>query len=234
MRTGASIEAVWGLGEGLVSGRYTPDHYEINNETGEFLSYEAVRQTKKLIAHYTGVPSQHSVGWATRDSHKLSQAEAAELAATGKELEKHFGEPLDIEWAVSYNQLYILQARPITTTAKEATEQLANQVLLKGSAASYGLGTGPVKVIVSKEADILSYINEGDVLVTDMTTPDFVPVFSKLSGLITDLGGSTCHAAIVSREYGLPCVVGTQFATSKLDPHQRVIVDGSNGLVYAE
>ena len=128
------------------------------------------------------------------------------------------------------NKLYILQARPLTALKKyKPVDELDLPIILKGRAASFGMVSGKVRHVASP--DDLETIQKGEILVTTMTTPDYVPVFDKIGGLVTAQGGTTCHAAIVSREYNLPCVVGVGDVMSVSDK-QEVTVDGSNGLVY--
>ena len=219
------IEAVFGLGEALVSGAVTPDHYEVSSTN--VIKAQYTPQAKKMHGQ-TGEwrdtrPSQQT-------GSKLTRAQIRRLARYGRIIEDHYGCPQDIEWALWEGEFYILQARPITTTAKVKGEGINAPVLAKGSPASFGAATGPVRVITDLKD--LDQVQDGDILVTTMTTPDFVPVFKKIAGIVTDLGGSTCHAAIISREYDLPCVVGTGSATAVLQTGQTVVVDGSYGLIH--
>ena len=220
------IEAVYGVGEALVSGAVTPSHYEISN--GNVVSTETNQEKSLTVDNkWKKIPSIYQT------NPKLTPLQIDSLQTMGKILENHFKSPLDIEWCWKQDSHFphILQARPITTTsAKNKDNELDLPVVVKGFPASYGQGTGPVKVIM--DVKDLDKVEEGDILVTSMTTPDFVPVFNKIAGVVTDFGGSTCHAAIISREYGLPCVVGTGGATAKLMNQQTVIVDGGWGLVY--
>lgn len=186
---------------------------------------------------------------------KISDEEIGELAKIALKLEEHYGKPQDTEWAIENGKVYMVQSRPVTTlgeaksqetdNSKQSTgdisansqKQTANsvklsdaKVLLKGGAASIGMASGTVKIIHSpKEID---QILSGDVLVTEMTTPDYVPAMKRATAIVTDLGGRTCHAAIVSRELGIPCVVGTQTATKDLKNGQVISVDGAKGVVY--
>ena len=215
------IEAVWGLGEAIVSGAVTPDHYEVSKRSLQVKGQAVAEQRQKLT----------DSGWGRNydTGQKLPMTAIAELAEIGKQLEKHFGCPQDIEWSYDNSWFYILQARPVTTQGKAKTEVSGKPVLAKGSAACFGVGTGPVRIITHPSQ--LDQVQQGDILVTSMTTPDYVPVFGRIAGLVTDLGGTTCHAAIISREFDLPCVVGTGTATSQLSNGQVVTVDGGNGIV---
>jgi pyruvate,water dikinase len=166
----------------------------------------------------------------------LSPAEIIDLARYSMMLEDHYrGHPQDIEFAVENNRIIILQTRSITTSTKEAKKSdefkyILNKKLISGIGASPGVATGPVRIIKSKEE--IASINSGEIIVTTMTSPDLVPAMSKSAAIITDLGGRTCHAAIVSRELGIPAVVGTDKATLILKNHQMVTVDAYNGSVY--
>lgn len=190
-----------------------------------------------------------------KNVQKLTDVEIKDLAKLALKIEEHYGKPQDTEWAIEKGKIYMVQSRPVTTLGEAKSQltvnnkQLTDQkqqmtndrgpttnlsdakVLLKGGAASIGIASGTVKIIHSpKEIDKIS---SGDVLVTEMTTPDYVPAMKRAAAIVTDLGGRTCHAAIVSRELGIPCVVGTQTATKDLKDGQVITVDGAKGVVYA-
>jgi pyruvate,water dikinase len=168
-----------------------------------------------------------------RESQKLSDDEVVKLAEIARRLEQHYGVPQDIEWAKENSRFYLVQTRPVTTIHKaevrEAVEETA-PVLLEGSPASPGVEAGPVKIVM--DASEIGKVEKGDILVAEMTTPDFVPAMKRAAAIITDRGGRTAHAAIVSRELGIPCVVGTGNATKTLRNGQTVTVDGARGRVY--
>ncbi|MBI4167422.1 MAG: phosphoenolpyruvate synthase, partial [Candidatus Aenigmarchaeota archaeon] len=168
------------------------------------------------------------------EAQVLSMEEISELVLLAEKIENHYGSPQDIEWCTERNKLYIVQTRPITTLGKEKVEinkeMLDEEVILQGSPASPGFVTGNVKKIGGISE--FSKLNQGDVLVTQMTTPDMVPIMKKASAIITDTGGLTSHAAIVSRELGIPCVVGTREATRKLHDGDIITVDASAGKIY--
>ncbi|MEM3075925.1 MAG: phosphoenolpyruvate synthase, partial [Candidatus Bilamarchaeaceae archaeon] len=161
-----------------------------------------------------------------------------DLAKIAARIEQHYNFPQDIEYAIEKENIYIVQSRPITTLKKEerATEEKSGKpieelkVLVQGVGASPGIGMGPVKIIKSPAE--LKKMEKGDVLVTEMTTPDFVPAMKKAAAIVTDTGGTTSHAAIVSRELGIPCVVGTGNASKLLKDGQVISVDGTHGIVY--
>lgn len=237
------IEAGYGLGEAIVSGSVTPDVYIFDKTTEKIVSKEVNSQDWKIVRDPRGGDKHVSVPIADRKDQKMSDSEIIELAKLGKKIEQHYNAPQDTEFAIAGGKIYMVQSRPITTLDKsqvesekskvqgsESVEANQAEVLLRGAAASLGVATGPVKVIHHHEE--IDKVKEGEVLVTEMTTPDFVPAMKRAAGIVTDTGGRTCHAAIVSRELGIPCVVGTSTATSKLKTGQIVTVDGSKGLVY--
>lgn len=241
------IEAGYGLGEAIVSGSVTPDRYIVDKSTETIVAKEVNSQPWKIVRAVGGGDKHVAVPVADRKDQKITDAQVLELAKLGKKIEEHYNSPQDTEFAISGDKVYMVQSRPITTLDKSSSQPVAQsadkspevqgsiaenqaEVLLHGAAASLGSSTGPVKIIHSREQNDL--IQEGDILVTEMTTPDFVPAMKRAKGIITDTGGRTCHAAIVSRELGIPCVVGTGTATSKLKTGQIVTVDGAKGLVY--
>ncbi|NOZ58951.1 MAG: phosphoenolpyruvate synthase [Euryarchaeota archaeon] len=229
------IEAAFGLGEGVVSGTVTPDHYVVDKASNRLLHKEvAVKEIMFTKDEKTGRTVKVKLPPERARAQVLTEEEIAQLAELGKRVEEHFGSPQDIEWAYETGELYLLQSRPITVLyekeEEEEAESEAREVLVKGLAASPGIGSGKVKVIFS--VDELDKIKEGDVLVTSMTNPDMVPAMKRASAIVTDEGGMTCHAAIVSRELGIPCVVGTGEATKVLSDGMEVTVDGTRGVVY--
>ncbi|WP_456475392.1 PEP/pyruvate-binding domain-containing protein [Candidatus Pyrohabitans sp.] len=191
------IEAAWGLGEGVVSGTVTPDHYVVDKDTNRLLHKEiAVKEVMFTRDEKTGKTIKLKVEPERAGAQVLTESELAQLAELGKRVEEHFGSPQDIEWAYEAGKLYLLQSRPITVLyEKEAEEEVseAKEVLVKGLAASPGIGSGKVKVIFSvKELD---KIKNGDVLVTTMTNPDMVPAMKRASAIVTEEGGMTCIGA---------------------------------------
>lgn len=234
------IEAVWGLGELIVQGSVVPDRYMVQKETFSILSKEISDQSIQLIKDGNET-KEVEVSKKIRDKQKLSDEEIVELAKIGDRLQKHYYFPQDVEWAKEDDELFILQTRPVTTikaldevAKKEKGEtseiKSAQTPILKGAAASPGIASGPVKIVTDPKK--IDRVNKDDVLVSTMTSPDFVPAMKRASAIVTDQGGQTSHAAIVSRELGIPCVVGTKEATKKLKDDMMVSVDGSKGLVY--
>ena len=235
-----TIEAVYGLGEVVVSGEMTPDHYLVDKERFTILEKQIVEQDWQLVkssesdSDVDGANVKLPVSDELRKEQKLSDDEIISLAKLGAKIEDHYQFPQDIEWAKEGGELYVVQTRPITTlksiSGESVGEMLDVPALVSGSSASPGLGSGPVKII--SDSSRISEVKEGDILVAEMTTPDYVPAMKRAAGIATDRGGRTCHAAIVSRELGIPCVVGTGNATNVLKPDQVVTVDGSQGKVY--
>lgn len=234
------IEAIWGLGENIVQGSVTPDHYEVEKGTWDVTTAEVVAQDIEMIRK-GAVTKNYPVPRSRQKARKLTEKQVVVLAKLAQKLQDHYQHPQDIEWAIENDRVYIVQTRPITTidSVKErgqVTSQLERvlagmKVLLEGESASPGVISGPVRHIPTV-ADIPK-LKVGEIMVTDMTTPDFVPAMKKAGGLITNRGGQTSHAAIVSRELGLPCVVGTDTATKTLKSSQLVTMSGQHGRVYA-
>jgi pyruvate,water dikinase len=226
-----TIEAVFGLGEGIVSGAITPDKYIISPDL-EILD-------KKISDKKIAITRNSGGGQATvklnpeKSMHQvLKDHEIKRLAEISLKLEEHYKKPQDIEFAVEGEELYVVQTRPITTIGKKTGErkELKGEVILSGLAASPGIAYGKVRIIADL-AD-LKKIEAGDILVTTMTNPDMVVSMQKSAAIITNEGGLTAHAAIVSREMGIPAVVGTRQATVSLKEGQIVTVDGFTGKIY--
>src|SRR3989344_4995964 len=232
------IEAIYGLGELIVEGSITPDHYEISKNNFSITQKNIVRQDKQLTKGKNG-NKLLQIAEPYQQTQKLEDEKIVELAKIGSLIEKHYFFPQDIEWAYENNTIYIVQTRPVTTLKKQKNEEKLvksavqtdkNEIILQGSPASPVIAIGPVVIIKSPKE--LNKIHKGDVLVTEMTNPDFVPGMKKAVAVITDKGGRTSHAAIVSRELGIACVVGTENATKKLHDGMVVTVDGAKGIIY--
>lgn len=190
------IEAGWGLGEGVVSGSVTPDHYVVDKDTGEVLEKEVKRKELMFVRNSkTGGTVKQKVPRDKVQRQVLTEDEIRKLAQLGKLVEEHYDFPQDIEWAIEDEQLYLLQSRPITVFYGEEAEkkEAKKDVLLKGLGASPGLGSGKVKIIQGTEE--LDKVQQGDVLVTSMTNPDMVPAMRRASAIVTDEGGMTCIGA---------------------------------------
>ncbi len=224
------VEGAHGLGEVVVAGRVEPDTYLVARprEAGA---------PPRLVEARIGSKNER-IDWSAegqvvrpttaeeKAARVLTDERVLEIAALGLRVEAHYGAPQDLEWAVEKGKVYLVQTRPITTLAAET-----GKVLLTGLAASPGRAAGKVRVLRTFEEG--GSFEQGDVLVTRMTSPDWVPLLRRASALVTDEGGITCHAAIVSRELGIPSVVGARNATARLKPGTLVTVDGSRGEVLS-
>ena len=232
------IEAAFGLGEAVVAGLVSPDHFEVDKSSEAILDRQIFRQDRMLMRNPNGTGGEANIWRALSDAEgdrpKLSDAQVIELTAIGKRIERHYGGPQDIEWGWADGRFYLLQTRPITTLARpagdlESAPTPAAEPLLSGSPASPGVAAGRVRVV--SDPSQTGLIVEGDVLVAEMTTPDFVPAMKRAAAIITEKGGRTCHAAIISRELGVPCIVGAPGARA-LAEKLTVTVDGAAGHVY--
>lgn len=235
------VEANWGLGEAVVSGAVTPDTYVVNKSNLEIIDKHVVIKKVEYTLNPKTKKTEHlEVPPERQNIQALTDEEIKTIAQYGKQLEKHYKTAQDIEWAVDQNgEVYLLQSRPETvhTGAADTITQVApsettkqREIILRGLGVSPGIVSGPVKVIM--DVNGIGEVKEGDILVTKMTTPDWVPAMKKASAIVTDEGGYTCHAAIVSRELGTPCMVGAENATTILANESQVTVDGGKGLVY--
>jgi pyruvate,water dikinase len=223
----ATVEAAWGLGESVVSGGVTPDNYVFDRETREVVTANVA--SKKLM-HVkdtaTGETVEKEVPDDRRNKRVLTDDEIVRVAEVAERLEEHYGAPQDIEWAIHDDELYVLQSRPITTIQEKEED---GGVVLEGLGASPGQASGKVRIV--RKLDEIDRIEEGDVMVTEQTMPDMVPAMKRSAAIVTDEGGLTSHAAIVSRELGKTAVVGTGNATTALEDGDTVTVDGDRGRV---
>jgi pyruvate,water dikinase len=224
------IEACWGLGETLVSGRVTPDIYVVSKD-GKLIDKKiGLKELMRVRDLATDKTEEIPVPREKKGKQILTEEEIAKLAHYGVILENHYGKPQDIEFAIERNRIYIVQTRAITTIGKVEEIKVVGEPILKGLGVSPGIASGVVKIVM--EMKDIDKVEKGDILVTTMTSPDLVPTMSKCAAIITDSGGQTCHAAIVSREMRIPCVVGTLAATKVLKDGQEVTVDAYRGLIY--
>ncbi|EQM43898.1 phosphoenolpyruvate synthase [Vibrio parahaemolyticus NIHCB0757] len=245
------ITSSWGLGEMVVQGAVNPDEFYVHKPMLEAGEHPIVKKTfgskliKMIYSNNQEIGKQVDIidtSEEERNTFSLNEDEIKELAKQAMIIEKHYQRPMDIEWAKDGidGKLYIVQARPETVCSQ--TEQnvieryeLNNKadVLVEGRAIGQRIGKGPVRLVDS--LDQMSLVQEGDVLVTDMTDPDWEPVMKKASAIVTNRGGRTCHAAIIARELGIPAIVGCGDATSKLTDGATVTVscsEGETGYVY--
>ncbi len=248
------IEAGWGLGELIVGGEVTPDHYVIDPRGPRIVMKNISRQKVKMVREEGGGNRRQEVPEAEQEVAKMPDAQILRLSSLGTVIESHYRRPMDIEWCLEEGHLYVVQARPITTggaaaaaakplkepsgearpmeatpAPKEPASGLA-KILLRGLGASPGVASAKVRRVSGTQD--MDQLRPGEILVTSMTMPDMVPAMARAAAIVTDEGGMTCHAAIVSRELGVPCIVGTREATRTLTDGQEITVDGKAGLVY--
>ncbi|GIW61642.1 MAG: phosphoenolpyruvate synthase [Patescibacteria group bacterium] len=229
------IEAIYGLGELIVQGAVTPDHYEVDKNEMKIITKRIAHQGTMLVRTKE---TNKEVKINKKDSYKqkITDNQILDLALLGKKLERHYYFPQDIEWAIEKDKIYIVQTRPITTIDTSKKKNLNSEksitlpLILQGAPASFGIASGPVRIINSIHD--IPKIQMGEILVASQTNPDYVPAMKKAVAIITDKGGRTSHAAIVSRELGIPAVVGTEKATSILKTGMVVTVNGEKGEVY--
>ncbi len=246
------ITASYGLGETVVQGAVNPDEFYVHKATLEKNRHAVLRRNlgSKLIKMVYG--SEASAGKSVetvevpeddRSQFCITDEEVMSLARQALIIEKHYGRPMDIEWARDGDdgKLYIVQARPETVKSRESANMMERyllkekgEVLCEGRSIGQRIGAGPVRVIDNLAE--MDQVQQGDVLVTDMTDPDWEPVMKRASAIVTNRGGRTCHAAIIARELGIPAVVGCGDATERLHTGQDVTVscaEGDTGMVYA-
>ncbi|MEM4212450.1 MAG: phosphoenolpyruvate synthase, partial [Nitrososphaerota archaeon] len=240
------IESVWGLGEAIVSGAVTPDHFEVDKESLKITLKNTAKKTVEYIRDPRSGKTIHAeVPLDRQDAPSLTDEEVIELARIARRIEEHYGVPQDIEFAVDRDMpfpsnLFIVQSRPetvwsmkeVTSTSSSTLTSVAEaRIVLKGLPASPGVYAGKAKIVFSPE-DAAKKIQKGDILVTKMTNPDWVPYMRLAGAIVTDEGGMTCHAAIVSRELGIPCIVGSKDATKLLRDGETYTVDARSGVIY--
>lgn len=236
------IESSWGLGESVVSGGITPDRFIVDKNTFKIIDKQ-ISDKKEIMRtrdSETGKTIEVAVPENKVSAQSLSDELIINLAKIGKRIEDHYKFPQDIEWAMENGKIYIVQTRAVTAffeegkPAKPVEEKVAvpEEILLKGLGASPGIGVGTVKVVLDVKE--INRVSTGDILVTKMTNPDWVPAMKTAAAIVTDEGGMTCHAAIVSRELGTPCIVGARNATELLKKYegQQITVDGARGTVF--
>ncbi|MEM2846318.1 MAG: phosphoenolpyruvate synthase [Nitrososphaerota archaeon] len=243
------IESVWGLGEAIVSGAVTPDHFEVDKNTLRILTKNIVKKEVEYIRDpKTGKTIHAKVPPERQETPSLTDEEVVELARIAKLIEQHYGTPQDIEFAVDRDlafpqSIFIVQSRPETVWSMKEVEATASssgssavsvaeaKIVVKGLPASPGVHIGKAKIVFSPD-EAAKKIQKGDILVTKMTNPDWVPYMRLAGAIVTDEGGMTCHAAIVSRELGIPCIVGAKDATKILMDNGTYTVDARSGVIY--
>jgi pyruvate,water dikinase len=224
------IEAAFGQGEMVVSGQVEPDTYVLSKSGPRMLQARIGTKSEAIVRGPDGHDQRVTLDSEQATRRVLSDEEAIELARLGMRVEEHYGSHQDVEWAIEKGKTYLVQSRPITAVGAAATAEAAvGRVLVRGLAASAGQASGAVRVLLSAKDG--AQLRAGEVLVAPLTNPDWVPTMRRAAALVTDAGGMTCHAAIVSRELGVPCVVGTHNATTVLRDGEVVTVDGAKGQV---
>ena len=241
------IEGAWGLGEYVVQGTVTPDNYTVSKADMKILEKNVNTQDVRFIRKATGDCEEEMVPLAEQNEQKLTDEQILQLAECAKKIEKHYGCYMDMEWGVDERDgnVYILQARPETVWSRRNKENggapkeekaivTDRKVICKGLPASPGQVAGRVHVIL--DPSHIDEFKDGEILVTEMTAPDWVPAMKKAKAIVTDSGGMTCHASIVSRELGIPCIVGTksrgEAATTTIPDGIDVTIDATHGVVY--
>lgn len=244
------IDAAWGLGENVVQGTVNPDEYRVfkpllkGDKANPIIDKELGDKEKKMVYAKGGSKTTKNTDTSKKEKHSfvLSDKEIIQLARWGVAIEKHYEKPMDIEWAKDgdTDELYIVQARPETVQSQKAKGVLKtyklkekSEKILTGIAIGDSVAAGKAQVI--KNADNIDRFEEGNILITGTTDPDWVPIMKKAKGIVTEHGGRTSHAAIVSRELGIPAVVGTGDATKVLKDDQEVTLscaEGEEGTIY--
>jgi pyruvate,water dikinase len=225
------IEAAWGLGEVVVSGQVTPDRYVVDKQSLHIeLKEPASKEFMLDVDPATGQTRRVELSAERAAAAVLTDEEVRTLAEFGVRAEKHYASPQDMEWAIANGRVYLVQTRPVTTLAAEqAAGERGDGVLVRGLGASPGIASGHVRVIAAPEEG--ARLGAGEILVTRFTSPDWVPIMRRAAAVVTDTGGMTSHAAIVSRELGIPCIVGTRNATQELKDGTEVTVNAREGVV---
>lgn len=228
------VDAIIGLGEMIVQGSVTPDHFKIDKQDKKIIEKEINVQEK--VMRRNGTKTQVlALTKLEGGKQKISDEMVLKIASIGEKLEKHYYFPQDVEWAIDKGHIYIVQTRPVTTTgsserSKESVVNSKKELLIKGDAASPGVASGPAKTISGPKE--IGKIVKGDILVALMTNPDYVPAMRKAVAIVTERGGRTSHAAIVSRELGIPAVVGAKGIMKAIKDGMVITANGSTGEVF--
>ncbi|MCX6797690.1 MAG: phosphoenolpyruvate synthase [Candidatus Falkowbacteria bacterium] len=239
------INSIYGLGENIVQGRVNPDEFYVFKPTLAIISRAIGAKNLRMV--YDKVAGRSTVknikvGASDQAKQSITDAQVKQLAKWGLEIEKHYKKPMDIEWALDgrNQELYITQARPETVQSVRDYSVLekyklsrSGKIIVSGQSVGDRIGSGPAKRIMNLKE--INNFKSGEVLVTDMTDPDWEPIMKIAAAIVTDKGGRTCHAAIVSRELGIPCVVGTNNGSVKISSKRMVTIncsDGEEGFVY--
>ena len=230
------VSSSWGLGENVVQGHISPDEFTVFKPTNAIIKRHLGSKEKKIVSFKKDVLKNIKTTEKERSSYSINEDQVVLLSKWAVIIEKHYKRPMDIEWALDKktNKLFILQARPETVRSRDdvnIVEQYEllekSETIISGTSVGSKIGAGKICKI-DHVKDIEKFI-PGSVLVTEMTDPDWVPIMKQASAIVTNTGGRTCHAAIISRELGIPCVVGTKNATKILKQGKDITVDCSNG-----
>ena len=230
------VSSSWGLGENVVQGHISPDEFTVFKPTMAIIKRHLGSKEKKMVSFKKDVLKNIETSEKERSSYSINEDQVVLLSKWAVSIEEHYKRPMDIEWALDKktNKLFILQARPETVRSRDdvnVVEQYEllekSETILSGTSVGSKIGAGKICKI-DHVKDIEKFI-PGSVLVTEMTDPDWVPIMKQASAIVTNTGGRTCHAAIISRELGIPCVVGTKNATKILKQGKDITVDCSNG-----
>lgn len=238
------INSIYGLGENIVQGKVNPDEFYFFKPTEAIISRKLGKKKLRMIYNKDPKNPVKDINVPLKDQLKYSinDEQIKQLGKWAVEIEKHYGRPMDMEWALDGvdKQLYIIQARPETihsvrdvNVIEDYRLEKKGEVILEGQSVGTKIGAGVVNKIM--DAKNISKFKPGQVLVTDMTDPDWEPIMKIASAIVTDKGGRTCHAAIVSRELGIPCIVGSEIASKVLNSGQKITVscaEGEAGFVY--
>ena len=225
------IEAAFGQGEVVVSGRVEPDTYVVAKDSLSVLDARIGRKTFKIVRGPDGRDRTVELNQAAAESRVLDDSALRRIASLAIATERHNGGPQDVEWAISAGKTWLVQARPITTHGNAVTADTdQTAVLARGLPAAPGVASGLVRVLLTP--DLGDCLADGEILVAPMTNPDWLPTIRRAAAIVTDSGGMTCHAAIVAREVGVPCIVGARTATTDLRDGTMVTVDGTHGKVH--
>ncbi|MEI6249178.1 MAG: phosphoenolpyruvate synthase [bacterium] len=230
------VSSSWGLGENVVQGHISPDEFTVFKPTNAIIKRHLGSKEKKMVSFKKDVLKNIKTTEKERSSYSINEDQVVLLSKWAVSIEEHYKRPMDIEWALDKktNKLFILQARPETVRSRDDTNVVEqyellekSETILNGTSVGSKIGAGKICKI-DHVKDIEKFI-PGSVLVTEMTDPDWVPIMKQASAIVTNTGGRTCHAAIISRELGIPCVVGTKNATKILKQGRDITVDCSNG-----
>ena len=225
------IEAAFGQGEVVVSGRVEPDTYVVAKDNLRVLDARIGRKTFKIVRGPDGHDRTVQLDQEAAESRVLDDSALKRIASLAIATEQHNGGPQDVEWAISAGQTWLVQARPITTHGSAVSADTdQTTVLARGLPAAPGVASGVVRVLLTP--DLGDRLVDGEILVAPMTNPDWLPTIRRAAAIVTDSGGMTCHAAIVAREVGVPCIVGARTATSDLRDGTMVTVDGTHGKIH--